>query len=90
MTSAQATEAERSVVISTFEDSEHQQTTRRTLHNANECYAVTYYVRRVNEVYETATRVASIEWRVDGGQWREIDDLDDVGGARSARRSSRR
>ena len=80
VTSAQATEAERSVVISTFEDNEHQETTRRTLHNANECYAVTYYVRRVNEVYETATRVASVEWRVDGGPWREIDDLDNVPG----------
>ena len=35
-----------------FEDAEHQSTTRRTLHNPNDCYAVTYFVRRVNEVYE--------------------------------------
>ena len=75
-TSAQATEAERSVVISRFEESEHQETTRRTLQNANECYAVTYYVRRVNEVYVASTRVVGVEWRLDEGAWRSLDDLD--------------
>jgi len=80
VTSAQATEAERSTVISSFEETEHQETTRRSLHNANECYAVTYYVRSVNEVYTASTRVVDIQWRVDGGGlgWRSIDDLDDV------------
>ena len=82
VTSAQATEAERSTVISSFEESEHQATTRRTLHNANACYAVTYYVRSVNEVYTASTRVTNIEWRVDGGGtgWRSIDDLEGVPG----------
>ena len=80
VTSAQATEAERSTVISSFEEAEHQETTRRTLHNANACYAVTYYVRSVNEVYTASTRVTDIEWRVDGGgiRWRSIDDLEGV------------
>jgi hypothetical protein len=74
-TSAQSTEAERSLVISRFEESEHQETTRRTLRNDNECYAVTYYVRRVNEVYEVLTRIVSVEWRLGDGAWRTLDDL---------------
>jgi hypothetical protein len=80
VTSAQATEAERSTVVSTFEESEHQETTRRTLHNANECYAVTYYVRSVNEVYKASTRVTNIEWRADNSRfgWRAVDDLEEV------------
>jgi hypothetical protein len=76
VTASQATDAERSIVVSRFEESEHQDTTRRTLRNDNDCYAVTYYVRRVNEVYEAHTRVASIEWRLDDGPLRSIDDLD--------------
>ena len=73
-TASQSTEAERSLVVSSFEDAEHQQTTVRTLHNANDCYATTYYVRRVNEAYEAMTRVESIEWRRDQGAWRSLDD----------------
>jgi hypothetical protein len=76
--SAQATEAERSLVISRFEDSEHENTTRRTLHNDNECYAVTYYVRRVNEVYDTLTRIVDVAWRLSDNPWRAFDDLADV------------
>jgi subtilisin family serine protease len=75
VTASQATDAERSVVVSRFEESEHQATTRRVLRNDNDCYAVTYYVRRVNEVYEALTRVVAIEWRLDDGPLRSIDDL---------------
>ena len=75
-TAAQSTEAERSFMVSSFEDTEHQQTTQRTLHNPNHCYAVTYFVRRVLEVYEPSTHVVAVEWRVDGSPWRTIDDLD--------------
>ena len=76
VTASQATEAERSLVVSSFEDSEHQQTTQRTLHNANRCYAVTYFVRRVLEAYEASTHVTAVEWRLDGSSWRDIRDLD--------------
>jgi subtilisin family serine protease len=76
VTSAQSTDAERSVVISRFEESEHASTTRRKLHNANDCYAVTYYVRSVNEVYESSTRVESVEWRFDDDPWRSLADTD--------------
>jgi hypothetical protein len=78
ITSAQATDAERSVVVSRFEDAEHQQATRRTLRNDNECYAVTYYVRGVSEAYEVTTRVLSVEWRVGETPWRDISDQDDL------------
>lgn len=76
ITASQAMEAERSTVVSTFEEQEHIGTTARTLKNHNHCYAVTYFVRRVNEVYEVHTRIVSIEWRLgDGGAWRSVDDL---------------
>jgi len=78
VTASQAIEAERSLVISRFEENEHQTTTERTLQNDNHCYAVTYYVRRVNEVYAIHTRVGSIEWRVGDGAWRSFDDTDGV------------
>ena len=63
VTASQSLEAERSIVISTFEEQEHIGTTQRTFRNDNHCYAVTYYVRRVMELYETMTRVLSVEWR---------------------------
>jgi subtilisin family serine protease len=73
---SQAVEAERSLTVSSFEDQEHVSTTARTLKNDNDCYAVTYYVRRVNEVYEMHSRIDSVEWRLgEGMAWRSIDDL---------------
>jgi thermitase len=78
VTASQAIEAERSLVVSRFEEAEHQTTTERTLQNHNHCYAVTYYVRRVNEVYAIHTRVAAIEWRLGDGPWRDFEDVDGV------------
>lgn len=76
ITASQAIEAERSVVVSTFEEQEHVNTTARQLKNDNHCYAVTYYVRRVNEVYEVHSRIESVEWRLsDAGPWRSVNDL---------------
>jgi Subtilase family len=75
ITAAQATEAERSTVLSTFEDAEHRETTRRTLRNDNHCHAVTYFVRRVMEVYAASSRVETIEWRIGDTPWRSIDDV---------------
>lgn len=43
---SQLTHAERSLVISTFEDRESQDISVRTLQNPNECRAVTYFVRQ--------------------------------------------
>jgi subtilisin family serine protease len=76
ITASQAMEAERSLVVSRFEEVEHQSTTERTLQNQNDCYAVTYYIRRVNEVYAVYTRVESIEWRLGDAGWRSFDDTD--------------
>ena len=45
----------------------------RTLHNDNDCYATTYYVRRVSEAYEAITRVDD-RVRRDLGPWRSLDD----------------
>ena len=76
ITASQAVEAERSLVLSTFEEQEHLNTTSRQLKNDNHCYAVTYYVRRVNEVYEVHSRIESVEWRLgDGTAWRSVNDL---------------
>jgi hypothetical protein len=61
-------------VVSTFEEQEHQGTTARTLRNTNPCFAVTYYVRRVNEAYEASSRIESVEWRQEGGPWRSLRD----------------
>ena len=74
VTASQAMDAERSLVVSRFEESEHQNTTARSLKNENHCFAVTYFVRRVNEVYETSTRIESVEWRLGDGPWRSFKD----------------
>jgi hypothetical protein len=75
-TASQAIEAERSLVVSRFEETEHENKTFRALRNHNHCYAVTYYVRRVNEVYTIETRVESIEWRLGDGPWRSFGDTE--------------
>ncbi len=75
---SQAMEAERSVIISTFEDAEHRESTVRTLKNKNNCYAVTYFVRRVNEAYESSSRIIGIEWRLGDSPWRSLDDLEGI------------
>jgi subtilisin family serine protease len=63
-TASQAMEAERAIVISSFEEQENQATTQRKFKNDNHCYTVTYYIRRVNELYESMSRVVAIEWRL--------------------------
>lgn len=79
LVASQSTEAERSVVVSRFEDAEHREATSRRFRNDNHCHAITYFVRRVNEVYEARTRVESIEWRLgEGAPWRSVDDLEDL------------
>jgi len=77
---SQLTRAERSLVISTFEQKDTEDVTIRTLHNANDCRAVTYFVRQVLDLYAVSTRVIAIDYRVvapgSPSEWHSIDDLD--------------
>src|SRR5207302_5038729 len=58
------THAERSVVVSTFEDKEAINVTARTIQNDNECRAVNYFIRKVVELYAVSTRVSEISYRI--------------------------
>jgi thermitase len=71
-TSSLAVESERSIVVSTFEDRESVHSTARTLKNDNDCRAITYYIRRVFEVYSISTKIVSVEVLV-GNQWLEVE-----------------
>jgi hypothetical protein len=74
------THAERSVVISTYEDKETADVTARTIQNDNDCRAVTYFVRKVVELYTTGTAVVDVSYRIVGpnlpSDWHSVDDLD--------------
>lgn len=76
------THAERSIVVSTFEEKDVQNITSRILHNDNACRAVTYFVRRVVELYSVSTVVSDISYRVVAPnvlpEWHSIDDLGSV------------
>src|SRR5262249_22842729 len=61
---SQLTHAERSLVVSTYEDKDKLDVTARTLENKNECRAVTYFVRRVVELYAFSTVVWDISYRI--------------------------
>jgi len=61
---AQYTDFQRSITISSFEDSETVPTTQRTLVNNNICYAVTYFVRKVLDVYVSTTKVTGVTFQV--------------------------
>lgn len=77
ITASQSIEAERAIVVSSFEDEEHRTTTSRTFKNHNHCHAISYFVRRVNELYEASTRIESVEWRLgEDMPWRSMNDLD--------------
>jgi subtilisin family serine protease len=76
---SQLTHAERSLMISTYEETDVKDVTARILHNANECRAVTYFVRQVVELYAISTRVSSISYRIIAGNlppdWHAINDI---------------
>jgi hypothetical protein len=61
---SQYTDLQRSITISSYEDSETVSTTQRTLVNNNVCYAVTYFVRKVLDVYQLTTKVTAITFQV--------------------------
>jgi thermitase len=71
-TSSQAVESERSIVVSSFAEQESGDSSFRTLRNDNQCRAVTYFIRRVYEVYCLTTRVAGVQIAA-GDQWIELD-----------------
>jgi hypothetical protein len=70
--SSQAVETERSIVVSTFTENVSVDTTFRALRNANHCRAVTYFIRRVFEVYCLSTRLVGIEVQI-GGNWIDVN-----------------
>jgi hypothetical protein len=61
---AQYTDVQRSITVSSYEDSETVSTTQRTLVNNNVCYAVTYFVRKVLDVYVSTTKVTAVTFQV--------------------------
>lgn len=82
---SQSVEAQRSLVVSSYEDHENLQVTNRTLKNYNNCYAVTYYIRQVNEVYEFTAKIFSIRWRIVESRlnnvisdWQTPEDVDKI------------
>jgi len=75
--SSQAVETERSIVVSTFTENVSVDTTFRSLRNANHCRAVTYFIRRVFEVYCLSTRLVGIEVQI-GNNWIDIKAVPDA------------
>jgi hypothetical protein len=61
---SQYTDLQRSITISSYEDSQTVSTTQRTLVNNNVCYAVTYFVRNVLDVYISTTKVTAVTFQV--------------------------
>jgi thermitase len=76
---SQMTHAERSVVVSTYEEKDVANITARTLQNDNECRAITYFIRKVVELYAVSTRVSDISFRIVAPNvppdWHSIDDI---------------
>lgn len=66
---AQYTDLQRSVTVSSYEDSQTVSTTQRTLVNNNLCYAVNYFVRKVLDVYSSTTTVTSVAFQVTAGNY---------------------
>lgn len=61
---SQYVDLQRGITISSYEDSETVSTTQRTLVNNNACYAVTYFVRKVLDVYVLTTKVVAVTIQV--------------------------
>jgi hypothetical protein len=76
---SQMTHAERSVVVSAYAESDAQDITARTLENDNACRAVTYFVRKIVELYAVSTVVADISYRIVApnfpSDWHSANDL---------------
>jgi len=76
---SQLTHSERSLSISTYEDKETLDITKRTIQNDNECRAVTYFVRQVVELYAVSTVVTDVSFRVIAQgvppDWHQLNDI---------------
>jgi hypothetical protein len=74
------THAERSVVVSTYEDQETKDITVRSIQNDNDCRAVTYFVRQVFELYSVETKVYDITYRIVApgvpADWHSLEDVE--------------
>jgi len=66
---SQYTDLQRSLTVSSYEDSQTVSTTQRTLVNNNVCYAVTYFVRKVLDVYVSTTKVTAVTFQVKAGNY---------------------
>ena len=66
---SQYTDLQRSITVSSFEDSETVSTTQRTLVNDNRCYAVTYFVRKVLDVYQSSSKVVGVTFQATEGNY---------------------
>ena len=66
---SQYTDLQRSITISSYEDTETVSTTQRTVVNNNICYAVTYFVRKVLDVYVITTKVTAVTFQVTAGNF---------------------
>ena len=66
---AQYTDLQRSITVSSYEDSDTVSTTKRTLVNNNRCYAVNYFVRKVLDVYASSTTVTAVTFQVTVGNY---------------------
>ncbi len=79
MQSSQLTHAERSVVVSNYEEKDVANITARTIQNDNECRAVTYFIRKVVELWAVSTRVSDISYRVVApnvpSEWHSLGDI---------------
>ena len=76
---SQMTHAERSVVISNYEETDVANVTRRTIQNDNECRAVTYFIRKIMEVWALSSKVLEISYRIVAPNvppdWHSLDDI---------------
>ena len=76
---SQMTHAERSVVVSNYEEKDVANITARMIQNDNECRAVTYFIRKVVELWAVSTRVAEISYRIVAPNlptdWHSIEDI---------------
>jgi hypothetical protein len=66
---SQYVDLQRSITVSSYEDTQTVSTTQRTLVNNNICYAVTYFVRKVLDVYISTTKVTAITFQVKAGNY---------------------
>jgi thermitase len=76
---SQMTHAERSVVVSTYEEKDVANITARTIQNDNECRAVTYFIRKIMEVWALSSKVLEISYRIVAPnvppEWHTLDDI---------------